>query len=182
MTELLKIDHLDKSFGGLAAVSNFNLQLDAGAIQGVIGPNGAGKTTVFNLITGVYRPDRGSIRLNGTEISSKSADAIARLGIARTFQNIRLFGEMTALDNIKMSFHHRSGYNFWDTLVRSSHYLNHEAQIRRKSVEYLSYLGLENRILEQAKNLPYGEQRRLEIARALAAEPQVYYWTNPLPE
>lgn len=178
-TTILKLENVFKSFGGLTAVSNFSLKLDKAEIQGIIGPNGAGKTTVFNLITGVYQPDKGNIQLDTATISNLPADAIARAGIARTFQNIRLFGEMTVLDNIKMAFHCRTGYRFWDTLIHSSRFRKMEAKIRDESLEYLNCLGLADRYQELAKNLPYGEQRRLEIARALAAEPKVLLLDEP---
>lgn len=178
-TTVLDIRHLYKSFGGLTAVSDFNLQLKQGEIQGIIGPNGAGKTTVFNLITGVYQVDQGQIILGTTELTSQPADRIARLGIARTFQNIRLFGEMTVLDNIKMAFHHRTGYRIWDTLFRTPCFRRQEKQILQDSLTFLDCLNLSDRRDELAKNLPYGEQRRLEIARALAANPQVILLDEP---
>lgn len=119
MANALKVEGIYKTFGGLAAVSDFSLELGDRDIQGIIGPNGAGKTTVFNLITGVYKPDQGVIRLGSQNITNMPADRIARAGIARTFQNIRLFSEMTVLDNIKMAFNHRSGYHLWDAVMRS---------------------------------------------------------------
>jgi branched-chain amino acid transport system ATP-binding protein len=181
MTEhpLLKIEQIYKTFGGLAAVSNFNLELTQGEIHGIIGPNGAGKTTVFNLVTGVYPTDQGRLWLNGTEITGWTADAIARAGIARTFQNIRLFGLMTVADNIKMAFHSRTGYNFWEAMIQSPRYRQREIEINQESIAFLDRFGLADRRFELAKNLPYGEQRRLEIARALATNPRVLLLDEP---
>jgi branched-chain amino acid transport system ATP-binding protein len=179
MSTVLKVEQLYKAFGGLAAVSNFNLELRQKQIQGIIGPNGAGKTTVFNLITGVYPSDQGRIRLEQTEITRRPADAISRAGIARTFQNIRLFGQMTVVDNIKMAFHCRTGYCFWEALLRSPRFRDHEAAIDRQSVEFLDRFGLADRRNELARNLPYGEQRRLEIARALATNPKILLLDEP---
>ena len=179
MTTMLKIEQLQKSFGGLDAVSGFNLELDARTIQGIIGPNGAGKTTVFNLITGIYPADKGRVWLDGKAITNRSADVIARAGIARTFQNIRLFAEMTVWDNIKLAFNYRTGYNAWNTIFRSPEFRRQEDRIRQESLDYLATMGLTKRRHELAKNLPYGEQRRLEIARALATNPKVLLLDEP---
>ena len=179
MKPALKAEKLSKSFGGLAAVYDFNLELGERDVQGIIGPNGAGKTTVYNLITGVYKPNTGRIWLGENEITRLSSDGIARAGICRTFQNIRLFNEMTVLDNIKMAFHHRTGYRFWEALLSSPHFKKQEKQIRQESLAYLERFGLAERRRELAKNLPYGEQRRLEIARALATQPRVLLLDEP---
>ncbi len=179
MATILRVERLTKSFGGLTAVSDFNLDLDENGLQGIIGPNGAGKTTVFNLISGVYRPDAGSISLSGYELTRKASDAIARAGVARTFQNIRLFAQMTVLDHIRMAHHNRTGYSFGDALLHAGRFKRNEARIRHESLEYLARFGLADRAGELARNLPYGEQRRLEIARALAAEPRVLLLDEP---
>ncbi len=179
MNPKLSIEKVYKSFGGLTAVSDFNLSLEAKQIQGIIGPNGAGKTTIFNLITGVYASDQGRIQLGELNITHWKPDAIARAGIARTFQNIRLFGQMTVLDNIAMAFHNRIGYRLWDAMIHSGGFRKAEQQIQQESTEFLARFGLADRRNELAKNLPYGEQRRLEIARALATEPQVLLLDEP---
>ncbi len=177
MKPVLKADRIYKAFGGLTAVADFNLELREKEIQGIIGPNGAGKTTVFNLITGVYTPDSGAILLKEEEIHRMPAHGIARAGIARTFQNIRLFNQMTVWDHIKMAFHARIGYHFLDALT--GRFKKEEKQISRESLGFLDRFGLADRRNELAKNLPYGEQRRLEIARALAANPQVLLLDEP---
>ncbi len=177
MRPVLKADRIYKSFGGLTAVADFNLELREREIQGIIGPNGAGKTTVFNLVTGVYNPDSGTILLNEKEIHRMPAHGIAGAGIARTFQNIRLFNEMTVWDHIKMAFHARTGYHFWDALA--GRFKKEEQRIGKESLDFLARFGLADRRYELAKNLPYGEQRRLEIARALATDPQVLLLDEP---
>lgn len=179
METVLHIEKISKTFGGLTAVSNFSLDLGSREIQGVIGPNGAGKTTIFNLITGVYQPDTGNIVLNGEEMAGKPSDIIARAGIARTFQNIRLFSQMTVLDNIKMAYNYQSGYTFWDTVFNTPRFRSQEDRIESESLELLERFGLMDRRFEKAKNLPYGEQRRLEIARALATNPKVLLLDEP---
>lgn len=179
MKHVLKTEKLSKSFGGLTATLDFTLELGERAIQGIIGPNGAGKTTVFNLITGVYKPDAGKMWLSEKNITGLSSDALARAGISRTFQNIRLFDQMSVLDNIKMAMHNRIGYHLWDALWASPHFRSRERQIREESLAYLNRFGLVDRRNELAKNLPYGEQRRLEIARALATQPRVLLLDEP---
>ena len=175
----LRIEHLTKTFGGLTAVSNFSLQLGDREIQGVIGPNGAGKTTVFNLITGVYQPDRGQVLLEDQDITRLTPDTIARAGIARTFQNIRLFAQMTVLDNITMALHAHTGYSLWGAVFRTKNFRQQEARLRSASLEHLDRFGLADRRHELAGSLPYGEQRRLEIARALATGPKVLLLDEP---
>lgn len=179
MSSVLGINQLSKSFGGLTAVSDFRLQLGDREIQGVIGPNGAGKTTIFNLITGVYKPDTGQILLNGQDLTGKPSDIVARAGIARTFQNIRLFSNMTVLDNIKMACNYHTCYGFWDAVIHSPRFKRQESRIEAEGMEYLTRFGLADRRDELAKNLPYGEQRRLEIARALATDPKVLLLDEP---
>ena len=175
----LRITDLTKSFGGLTAVSGFNLELGERDLQGIIGPNGAGKTTVFNLITGVYAPDRGQIQLGDHTVSGLPSDAIARAGIARTFQNIRLFAQMTVLDNITMALHARAGYGLWEAAFRTQNFHRQEARLLAESREHLARFGLLDRQREAAGSLPYGEQRRLEIARALATGPKVLLLDEP---
>lgn len=179
MKPALRIENLSKSFGGLKAAHDFELELGAKDIQGIIGPNGAGKTTVFNLITGVYRPDTGRILLSEKDVTRFSADKIARQGISRTFQNIRLFNQMTVWDNIKMAFHHRTEYGFWDALLGLPRFRSREKQIAFDSMAFLERFGLLDRRNELADSLPYGEQRRLEIARALATRPRVLLLDEP---
>jgi branched-chain amino acid transport system ATP-binding protein len=176
---VLRIEHLAKAFGGLTAVADFSLELGVRDIQGIIGPNGAGKTTAFNLITGVYPPDLGTIALDGHEITRMPPDAIARAGIARTFQNIRLFAQMTVRDNIAMALHARAGYGLWAATFRTGDFRRREAALLAESLEHLERFGLADRRDELAGGLPYGEQRRLEIARALATRPRVLLLDEP---
>ncbi len=175
----LSISHLTKAFGGLTAVSDFSLELGVREIQGIIGPNGAGKTTAFNLITGVYPPDQGRILLQDRDLTRLAPDAIARAGVARTFQNIRLFAQMSVLDNIAMALHARTGYGFWDATLRTGRFRRQEAAVLAESLEHLGRFGLADRRHESAGSLPYGEQRRLEIARALATRPKVLLLDEP---
>ncbi len=179
MEPVLRIENLSKSFGGLKAAHDFGLELGPGDIQGIIGPNGAGKTTVFNLITGVYRPDSGRIRLSDHELAGLPSDVITRRGISRTFQNIRLFNRMTVWDNIRTAFHDRSGYGFWEAALGLPRYRNREKRISMESMAFLERFGLADRRNEPADSLPYGEQRRLEIARALATRPRVLLLDEP---
>ena len=176
---VLRIENLTKAFGGLTAVSNFGLELGDRDIHGVIGPNGAGKTTVFNLITGVYQPDSGRVLLRDQEITKLPPDAIARAGITRTFQNIRLFAQMTVLDNITMALHAHTGYTLWGALFRSGNFRRQEARLLSESRAHLARFGLADRQQELAGSLPYGEQRQLEIARALATGPKVLLLDEP---
>jgi branched-chain amino acid transport system ATP-binding protein len=180
MTAALDVKHLSLAFGGLKAVSDFSLTLPTGCLYGLIGPNGAGKTTVFNLLTGVYKPDTGSVHLAGTRIDGKKPSEIARVGMARTFQNIRLFGELCVLDNVKTAAGLRAKTGLFRTLVRSPLHVAEERAIHERSMELLDVLGITHRKDEQAKSLPYGDQRRLEIARALATEPKVLLLDEPV--
>ena len=176
---MLKIENFSKSFGGLKAIDGFNLELGPNDIHGIIGPNGAGKTTVFNLITGIYPTDSGRIWLGGAEVTGLPSDELCRLGISRTFQNIRLFKQMTVWDNILTAFHQRIGYGFWDAAFHLSGFRKRESQIFLESLEFLERFGLAERRFELAENLPYGEQRRLEIARALATNPRILLLDEP---
>jgi branched-chain amino acid transport system ATP-binding protein len=176
---LLDVQNVSLSFGGLKAVTDFCLTLSEGSLQGLIGPNGAGKTTAFNLITGVYRPQNGDIRLRGKRINNLRPHRIAAAGIARTFQNIRLFPDMTVLDNVRVACHMRQGSGLFHTLVRSATFRTREAGALAHARHMLDLLGLLPREYELARNLAYGDQRRLEIARALATEPSVLLLDEP---
>ncbi|MEQ1503366.1 MAG: ABC transporter ATP-binding protein [Myxococcota bacterium] len=179
MTAALNVSGVSIAFGGLKAVSEFRITVPAGALYGLIGPNGAGKTTLFNLLTGVYRPDAGSIELNGRSLIGLPPHKIAAAGLARTFQNIRLFGELSVLDNVRIACHQRTRTNLLATLLRTPRWRGEEAAITELSFRLLELFGLDDRHTEQARNLPYGDQRRLEIARALALEPKVLLLDEP---
>jgi branched-chain amino acid transport system ATP-binding protein len=176
---ILEIRNCIKKFGGLVAVKDLSMELDNGDLYGLIGPNGAGKTTVFNLITGVYSPNSGSIHLEGSPINGKKPSQIAALGISRTFQNIRLFQSMTVLDNVKLARHMRKNQGFFDAVLRTNQLEEEEEQIERDAMELLTIFNLEKYAHELASNLPYGSQRRLEIARALATKPKVLCLDEP---
>jgi branched-chain amino acid transport system ATP-binding protein len=174
-----KIDSLSISFGGLKAVNSFSLHLKPMELQGLIGPNGAGKTTCFNLITGVYVPDSGTMVLNNQSLIGLNPHQISKAGIARTFQNIRLFGDLTVLENVMVSYHMRVDYGYWDLFLRTPRYYRTENNYRDRAFELLQVMGLGQRKEDKAKSLPYGDQRRLEIARALATEPKVLLLDEP---
>jgi branched-chain amino acid transport system ATP-binding protein len=166
-------------FGGLKAVSNFEMYIDRGELVGLIGPNGAGKTTAFNLLTGVYQPTTGSITFDGASLIGKKPYQITQGGIARTFQNIRLFSELSALDNVKIAYHSHVKYGILEAVCRVGRYFKEEEEIEKKAIEFLKIFRLDHKKDEIAKNLPYGEQRRLEIARALAAKPKLLLLDEP---
>ncbi len=176
---LLEIQGLTKEFGGLKAVNNFDISIYKGELVGLIGPNGAGKTTVFNLITGIYSATQGSIKYKDTQLVGLQPHEITRLGIARTFQNIRLFPSLTVLDNVRIAYHTHAGYGMFDSILRNRHYQKAEKELTEKAQEFLSVFNLHTRQGVIAKNLPYGEQRRLEIARALAASPELLLLDEP---
>lgn len=176
---ILNVQGLTKYFGGLGAVQNFDLELKQGDLNGLIGPNGAGKTTAFNLITGIYVPTSGLIEFNGTSIIGLEPFEITRLGIARTFQNIRLFQNLTVLDNVRIAYHPHAGYNLTDSILRTKNYYQKEDELTEQALDFLSIFGLEGIQNELAKNLPYGQQRRVEIARALAANPKLLLLDEP---
>ncbi len=176
---LLEITNLHKSFGGLSAVLKFNFRLDTQELVGLIGPNGAGKTTVFNLITGVYKPNGGSIVFNNENIAGLAPYNICKKGVARTFQNIRLFKDLSVIDNVKIAFHKNVNYNLLNTILRTPAFFRGEKIIEEKALEYLKIFKLEDKRDEIASNLPYGEQRRLEIARALATKPIMLILDEP---
>jgi branched-chain amino acid transport system ATP-binding protein len=176
---LLEMSSCTIRFGGLTAVSDFNLQLEAGELVSVIGPNGAGKTTVFNMMTGVYPPTEGRITFAGRDITGFPPYRIAHCGIGRTFQNIRLFKEMTVFDNVRTAFCYRAGYGLLPSVLHIGKFHRREQELAEESRLLLAIFELDNRADELAKNLPYGDQRRLEIARALATRPQLLLLDEP---
>ena len=176
---LLEVSDVSIAFGGLKAVQNFSISLPSNALYGLIGPNGAGKTTAFNLLTGVYLPDTGTVHVAGRRIDGKKPHQIAAAGLARTFQNIRLFGELSVLDNVRIGCQLRRPRGMFSAMWRTGGYVASERAINRQSHELLQLFQLDGRMREQAKNLPYGDQRRLEIARALATEPKVLLLDEP---
>ena len=176
---VLECIDLGISFGGLKAVDNFNITIGRTEIAGLIGPNGAGKTTIFNLLTGVYQPTRGSVLINGVDIKGMPTHKVNRLGIARTFQNIRLFTDMTALDNVKVGMHHDIKCSFLGSLLHLPSYYKAEKKANEKAMELLDFMGLADVADVKAGSLPYGVQRRLEIVRALATDPSIILLDEP---
>ncbi|HUI70543.1 MAG TPA: ABC transporter ATP-binding protein [Spirochaetia bacterium] len=176
---ILEIREITKYFGGLCAVKNFSLSLPHGALWGLIGPNGAGKTTVFNLITGLIPLTSGVIDLDGERIDGLEAYEITRLGIARTFQNIRLFSSLSVLDNVRIAYHAHAEYSLADSVLRTRRFQDKEKELTDQALDFLSIFKLDGIAEEIAKNLPYGEQRRVEIARALACKPKVLLLDEP---
>ena len=176
---LLEVKNLGISFGGLRAVNEFHLHIEKGCLYGLIGPNGAGKTTVFNLLTGVYRPNEGIITLDGENIVGKKTIEINRAGIARTFQNIRLFKELTVLDNVKAGLHNHHPYSTLEGVLRLPRYYKVEKEMDEKAMELLKVFDLDRESQTLASNLPYGKQRKLEITRALATEPKLLLLDEP---
>lgn len=176
---LLEVKNLGISFGGLRAVNAFDIVIEKGQLYGLIGPNGAGKTTIFNLLTGVYKPDEGSITLDGVNLTGKKTIDICRAGIARTFQNIRLFGDMTVLDNVKVGLHNHHPYSTLEGILRLPRYYKVEKEMNDEAMELLKVFGLEGFADYKAENLPYGQQRKLEIARAMATKPKLLLLDEP---
>lgn len=176
---LLEIKNLNISFGGLRAVDNFNLSIEKGQLYGLIGPNGAGKTTIFNLMTGVYKPDDGSIFLDGKNITGQKNIQINKAGIARTFQNIRLFHKLSVLDNVKVGLHNQLSYSTVAGILRLPNYYRVEKEMTERAMSLLKVFGLEKEANYLASNLPYGKQRKLEIARALATQPKLLLLDEP---
>ena len=176
---LLDVRGLSKSFRGLKALSDYELGLRAVTIHGVIGPNGAGKTTLFNVLSGFLRPTAGEIRLDGTDITGRPAYAVARLGIARTFQNIRLFGDLPVIDNVKAGLQARAPRSLFGTLLTTPGFRRQEQQLTDRARELLTLFGLDQHRDRLARHLPYGDQRRLEIARAVATEPRILLLDEP---
>ncbi|MFZ4575001.1 MAG: ABC transporter ATP-binding protein [Phycisphaerales bacterium] len=176
---VLEVDGVSKSFGGLKAVQEFSLRLEPGDLRGLIGPNGAGKTTVFNLLTGVYQPDKGRVVLAGEDMVGLRPFAIAAAGMSRTFQNIRLFGQLSVLDNVKLAFHVRTSQQMLGSVLRLPYSVGEERAMTRLARELLGVFDLADREPEPAGSLPYGDQRKLEIARALATGPKVLLLDEP---
>jgi branched-chain amino acid transport system ATP-binding protein len=176
---ILDVQGLTKFFGGLCAVKDLGMTLHPGDLAGLIGPNGAGKTTAFNLITGIYQPTQGEITFEGESLAGLEPFEITRRGIGRTFQNIRLFPNLTVLDNVCVAYHPHSGYTLLDSLLRNHRYDAKEKELVERAQDFLAIFKLENIQNEQAKNLPYGEQRRVEIARALACNPRLLLLDEP---
>ena len=176
---LLEIKNLGISFGGLRAVDDFSITIEKGQLYGLIGPNGAGKTTIFNLLTGVYKPNMGTIQLDGMNITGKKTMEINRAGVARTFQNTRLFKELTVLDNVKAGLHNQYSYSTVAGILRLPKYFKVEKTMDEKAVELLKVFDLDKEKDYLASNLPYGKQRKLEIARALATNPKLLLLDEP---
>src|SRR5512133_4113290 len=176
---LMQAKSVSHYFGGLCAVSDFNLDLERGELVGIIGPNGAGKTTLFNLITGVYKATNGSIKLNNVELVGKTCNQITALGIARTFQNIRLFKDLTVLDNVRIAHYSQIKYTPIDALLNTRRMVEEEKRVNDDSMDLLAVFKLQDYADEISKNLPYGLQRRLEIARALAIHPSILLLDEP---
>jgi len=179
MSALLEADSVSKRFGGLQALEPVSFSISAREIYGLIGPNGAGKTTLFNLLTGVYAPDTGAFRLDGTSLAGRAPHTIAALGIARTFQNIRLFANLSVLENVMIGRHARSHAGVVGAVLRTRGTRREERAIAQRSLELLSFVGIRARANDRAGSLPYGDQRRLEIARALATEPRLLALDEP---
>ncbi len=176
---LLEAKNLSISFGGLRAVDEFNISIEKGQLYGLIGPNGAGKTTVFNLLTGVYKPNEGIVTLNGVDITGKKTIDLNKAGIARTFQNIRLFKDLTVLDNVKAALHNHYVYFTFDGIFRTPKFRKCEKAMNERAMELLKVFDLDEKADILASNLPYGKQRKLEIARALATEPKILLLDEP---
>lgn len=176
---MLDVQGLGISFGGLRAVDNFNIKIEKGQLYGLIGPNGAGKTTIFNLLTGVYKPNSGRVTLDGQNITGKSTIEISKAGIARTFQNIRLFPKMSVLDNVKSGLHNHYSYSTIEGILRLPKYHKVEKEMNEKAMELLKVFDLDGCAEVLASNLPYGKQRKLEIARALATDPKLLLLDEP---
>ena len=176
---MLEIKDLSIQFGGLRAVDGLSMKIEECELYGLIGPNGAGKTTVFNLLTGVYRPTEGSISLDGKDITGRTTEAVNRAGIARTFQNIRLFAELSVLDNVKTGLHNAYPYSTLTGILRLPKYYRIEKEMNDRALELLSVFGLADDAQTLASNLPYGAQRKLEIARAMATEPKLLLLDEP---
>lgn len=176
---LLEVKNLGISFGGLRAVNAFDIEIEKGQLYGLIGPNGAGKTTIFNLLTGVYKPDEGIIKLDGENITGKKAIDINKAGIARTFQNIRLFKDMSVKDNVKVGLHNHHPYSTLEGILRLPRYFKVEKEMDERAMELLKVFDLDQEADLLASNLPYGRQRKLEIARALATDPKLLLLDEP---
>ena len=180
MAPVLEASGITKRFGGLVAVNNVDFVIERGSISGLIGPNGAGKTTFFNMITGLYAPSEGSLTFDGVELNGLKPHQVTTLGIGRTFQNIRLFANMTALENVMVGQHPRMRAGVFGTLIRSKAMSEEEERVRKRALDLLDFVGLGRRRADEAsKNLPYGDQRRLEVARALGTDPKLLLLDEP---
>lgn len=179
MSAILDVQNLSISFGGLHAVDDFHITIEKGQLYGLIGPNGAGKTTVFNLLTGVYKPDEGIIRLDGKDITGRSTIEVNMAGVARTFQNIRLFKNLSVLDNVKVGLHNHFRYSTLEGILRLPRYHKVEKEMNERAMELLKVFDLDGQADFLASNLPYGKQRELEIARALATQPKLLLLDEP---
>lgn len=176
---LLEVKNLTKNFGGLTAVGDVTMELNSGELVGLIGPNGAGKTTLFNLLTGVYVPSEGTVTLDGTILNNKTPYKIASLGLSRTFQNIRLFKNMSVLDNVLIGMGNKKNPHIFSSFLRLPKFYANEEKLVKKAMELLSIFNIQDDAQTLAKNLPYGQQRRLEIVRALATEPKILFLDEP---
>jgi branched-chain amino acid transport system ATP-binding protein len=176
---ILELTNLTKRFGGLVAVDNVSLQIKRGEVFALIGPNGAGKTTLFNNVTGLFQPTAGRVVFDGRDITGSKPHQVARLGIARTFQNIRLFDFMTCLDNVRVGRHVRMHAKLWDSLFKLPSERREEVRVTEEGMELLRFVGIAKNAHQYARNLPYGQQRRLEIARALATDPKLLLLDEP---
>ena len=176
---ILEIKHLCKSFGGVKAIDDFSITLEEGKIHGLIGPNGAGKTTIFNNITGIYKPTSGNIHFLGKDIANKKSYEVAQLGIGRTFQNIRLFSNLSVLDNVIIASNMEAKYNIFSAITRLGNYKKIEVSIKNKAMDLLDIFGLVDLCKSKAGSLPYGHQRKLEIARAMALNPKLLLLDEP---
>lgn len=176
---LLEIQALTKRFGGLKAVNDLSLTVNQGELAGLIGPNGAGKTTVFNMISGLYVPTSGDIRLQGLSTVGMEPFEVTQMGIGRTFQNIRLFPDLTVLDNVRIAYHPHATYGLFDAILRNHKFTEGEKELTEKAQDFLAIFSLERIQNEKARNLPYGQQRRVEIARALASDPKLLLLDEP---
>ena len=179
MSTILEINHIEKSFGGLRAINDFNINLERGTVHGLIGPNGAGKTTIFNLISGIYKPDNGKILLEGKDITRKESHDIVALGISRTFQNIRLFSNLSVLQNVLIADKHDKEYGIVDTIFRTQRFKKTEKKLYEAAVNLLESVGLQDEMNDRSGSLPYGHQRKLEIARAMALQPKILLLDEP---
>ena len=177
--ELLKTENLSIDFGGLRAVNNLNMEINEGELVGLIGPNGAGKTSVFNLLTGVYMPTEGSVKIAGVNTFNLKTNKIVELGISRTFQNIRIYKQLSVLDNVRISLDQKENYSTLDAIFRTKKFRNVESKLTKKALEYLRMFDLESMANNRADSLSYGNQRKLEIARALACNPKLLLLDEP---
>lgn len=176
---LLKLDSVAKAFGGVQALWNISFELKEGLVQALIGPNGAGKTTLFNLVTGIFAPDSGKITFDGKPIQGKKVQDLVRLGIARTFQNVELFGSMTALENVMVGQHVRTRCGFWEAVTRVPWMVREEKLARQEALEMMAFIGIEHLAKRKSAELPFGWQRLLEIARALSSKPRLLLLDEP---